>query len=134
MTVQHHLSLFPASRTVIELQQNLYVDDFLSGCDFVEETCLMIHEACDRLYDIDQMEFQPAWGNGDCHSECTLQHYGLISSPRLGYSTGDLARCWVNIYDLKLSWNFNATPYTMNRNYKNKMDLLKASVSHIEYL
>ena len=48
-TVQHHLSLFPASRTVIELQQNLYVDDFLSGCDFVEETCQMIHEACDVM-------------------------------------------------------------------------------------
>ena len=48
-TVQHPLSLFPASRTVIELQQNLYVDDFLSGCDFVEETCQMIHEACDVM-------------------------------------------------------------------------------------
>ena len=48
-TVQHHLSLFPASRTVTELQQNLYVDDFLSGCDFVEETCQMIHEACDVM-------------------------------------------------------------------------------------
>ena len=29
---------------------------------------------------------------------------------------------------------FDATPYTMTRNYKKKMDLLKASVSHIEYL
>ena len=48
-TVQHHLSLFPASSTVTELQQNLYVDDFLSGCDFVEETCQMIYEACDVM-------------------------------------------------------------------------------------
>ena len=44
-TIQHHLSLLPSSRTVTELQQNLYVDDFLSGCDSEDEICDMIREA-----------------------------------------------------------------------------------------
>ena len=48
-TIQHHLSLLPSSRTVTELQQNLYVDDFLSGCDSEDEICDMIREASDIM-------------------------------------------------------------------------------------
>ena len=32
-TIQHHLSSVPPSPAVNELQDNLYVDDFLSGAD-----------------------------------------------------------------------------------------------------
>ena len=48
-TIQHHLSLLPSSRTVTELQQNLYVDDFLSGCDSEDEICDMIRVAFDIM-------------------------------------------------------------------------------------
>ena len=48
-TVQSHLSTFPRSRIVEELQQNMYVDDFISGADSVEECCDMVKGACDIM-------------------------------------------------------------------------------------
>ena len=44
-TVQFHLSGFPESRVVDELKENMYVDDFLSGADSVEECCTMVKDA-----------------------------------------------------------------------------------------
>ena len=44
-TVKHHLSKFPQSRVVQELLDNLYVDDWLSGCDDDSEGCAMLKEA-----------------------------------------------------------------------------------------
>lgn len=48
-TLQHHLSSFPRSRVVEELQDNLYVDDWLSGADSDEEACDMIVEATEVM-------------------------------------------------------------------------------------
>ena len=44
-TVQLLLSGFPESRVVEELKENMYVDDFLSGADSVEECCTLVKEA-----------------------------------------------------------------------------------------
>ena len=43
-TVQFHLSGFPESRVVEELKENMYVDDFWSGADSVEECCTMVKD------------------------------------------------------------------------------------------
>ena len=44
-SVQFHLSGFPESRVVEELRENMYVDDFLSGADSVEECCTLVKDA-----------------------------------------------------------------------------------------
>ena len=44
-TIKYHLSKYPASRALEELQDNLYVDDWLSGCDSPEEGCQLYQEA-----------------------------------------------------------------------------------------
>jgi hypothetical protein len=44
-TIKHHLSRYPESRAVSELNENLYVDDWLSGADFGDETCKLFQEA-----------------------------------------------------------------------------------------
>ncbi|XP_064650056.1 uncharacterized protein LOC135501732 [Lineus longissimus] len=36
-TIKHHLSKYPKSRAVVELEDNLYVDDLLTGADFDNE-------------------------------------------------------------------------------------------------
>ena len=43
-TIKYHLSSFPESRTVQELQDNLYVDNWLSGADGEAEVCDMFVE------------------------------------------------------------------------------------------
>ena len=48
-TVQSHLASFPASRVVEELQENMYVDDFLSGADSIDECCDMVQESSDIM-------------------------------------------------------------------------------------
>jgi len=48
-TVQYHLSLQPPSPAVSELQENLYVDDWLSGADSAEEAALMFNDARDVM-------------------------------------------------------------------------------------
>lgn len=50
-TLKHHLSSYPDSVTVQELQENLYVDDWLSGADTVEEASKMLSEAQSILLD-----------------------------------------------------------------------------------
>ena len=45
-TIKHHLSTFPPSKTVAELESNLYVDDWLSGADTDIDACNMFDEAC----------------------------------------------------------------------------------------
>lgn len=45
-TVQHHLASFSPTNTVVELKENLYVDDWLSGADSDQEACQMFTEAC----------------------------------------------------------------------------------------
>ena len=47
--MQFHLSGFPESRVVEELKENIYVDDFLSGADSVEECCTMVKDAISIL-------------------------------------------------------------------------------------
>ena len=44
-TIKHHLSSFCNSVTVQELKDNLYVDDWLTGANTVEEACKMFSEA-----------------------------------------------------------------------------------------
>ena len=48
-TIQHHLSLFPETKAVSGLKKNLYVDDFLSGADSVEEMGQIKIEAIDVM-------------------------------------------------------------------------------------
>ena len=48
-TVQSHLASFPASRVVEELQENMYVDDFLSGADSIDKCCDMVQESSDVM-------------------------------------------------------------------------------------
>ena len=48
-TVKHHLKSFPTSEVVAELQDNLYVDDWLSGADSAEEAFSKFNEACSVL-------------------------------------------------------------------------------------
>ena len=50
-TLKHHLNSYPVSVTVQELQENLYVDDWLSGADTVEEASKMFNEAQSILLD-----------------------------------------------------------------------------------
>jgi hypothetical protein len=44
-TIKHHLSRFPNSTVVQELKENMYVDNWISGCDDEEEGCSMTREA-----------------------------------------------------------------------------------------
>ena len=45
-TIKYHLDTYPASNSVVqELQENLYVDDLLTGADSDAEGCDMIREA-----------------------------------------------------------------------------------------
>lgn len=44
-TVQHHLSTVPPSTAVQELQDNLYVDDWLSGTDVIADACSLAQDA-----------------------------------------------------------------------------------------
>jgi hypothetical protein len=71
-TVQHHLSHCPPSKVIDELKQNLYVDDFLSGCDSVDECCSMIQEACDTM----NQACMPLakWGSNSEKVALMLQH------------------------------------------------------------
>ena len=48
-TVQSHLASFPASEVLEELQENMYVDDFLSGADSIDEYCSMVQESSDIM-------------------------------------------------------------------------------------
>ena len=50
-TLQHHFNSYHDSVTVKELQENLYVDDWLSGADTVEEASRMLIEAQSILLD-----------------------------------------------------------------------------------
>ena len=44
-TIKYHLSKFSDSRVIEELKENLYVDDWLSGADTIEEGCKLYQEA-----------------------------------------------------------------------------------------
>ena len=48
-TIRHHLKGFPPSNTVTELEENMYVDDLLSGADTEAEACALFAEARDVL-------------------------------------------------------------------------------------
>ncbi|XP_064650936.1 uncharacterized protein LOC135502211 [Lineus longissimus] len=38
-TVRHHISLYPKSKAIEELEENLYVDDWVTGADTDDEAC-----------------------------------------------------------------------------------------------
>ena len=44
-TIRHHLSLYPHSLVVDELMENLYMDDWITGCDSEEQVQRMFQEA-----------------------------------------------------------------------------------------
>lgn len=44
-TLKHHLKGFPDSEVITELNENMYVDDWLSGADSAEEACVKFNEA-----------------------------------------------------------------------------------------
>ncbi|KAK3878755.1 hypothetical protein Pcinc_016567 [Petrolisthes cinctipes] len=48
-TIKHHLQFFSHSEVVQELKENLYVDDWLSGADSIEEGKVKFTEACSIL-------------------------------------------------------------------------------------
>lgn len=48
-TIRHHLKGFPPSNTITELEENMYVDDLLSGADTEEEACALLAEAREVL-------------------------------------------------------------------------------------
>ena len=48
-TIRYHLSTYPGSPTITELQANLYVDDRLTGCDYEHEVYIRATEALDIL-------------------------------------------------------------------------------------
>ena len=48
-TIRYHLSTYPGSPTITELQSNLYVDDWLTGCDSKHEVYIRATEALDIL-------------------------------------------------------------------------------------
>ena len=50
-TIQHHLSQYPTSLAVSELQSSLYMDDFVSGCDTEQGARGLLSEAQSILRD-----------------------------------------------------------------------------------
>ena len=48
-TIKHHLSLNPPSTARTELEENLYMDDWLSGCDSEKEAKEMFRQARDLM-------------------------------------------------------------------------------------
>ena len=44
-TIRHHLSAYPPSRAVMEMSENFYVDDLISGADSEEEARALLAEA-----------------------------------------------------------------------------------------
>ena len=50
-TIKHHLNFYSNSVTIQELKENLYVDDWLSGANTVEEASKMLSEAQSVLSD-----------------------------------------------------------------------------------
>ena len=45
-TIKHHMKLYPCSEVARELDENLYVDDWLSGADSTFEASVKLNEAC----------------------------------------------------------------------------------------
>ena len=74
-TVRHHLSMYPQSRVVNELQNNLYVDDWLTGADSEEEAGELFLEGRDILAEAGMVL-------GKCHSNSKLV-LECASSPRV---------------------------------------------------
>ena len=44
-TIKHHWNTFQETPVILELQENVYVDDWLSGADFEKEACDLFFEA-----------------------------------------------------------------------------------------
>ena len=44
-TIKHHLNTFQETPVILELKENLYIDDWLSGADSEKEACDMFFEA-----------------------------------------------------------------------------------------
>ena len=44
-TIKHHLENYPQTPTVLELKDNMYVDDLLSGADTINDACQLIKES-----------------------------------------------------------------------------------------
>ena len=73
-TVQHHLNKFPTTRVIEELQQNMYVDDWLSGADDEVEGCDMMVEAEDVMKQAGMVLTK--WGsNSDAVSHMIYSEY-----------------------------------------------------------
>ena len=73
-TVQHHLNKFPPTRVIEELQQNMYVDDWLSGADDEVEDCDMMVEAEDVMKQAGKLLTK--WGsNSDTVSHMIYSEY-----------------------------------------------------------
>ena len=47
--LRHHLSLYPESELIVDLKNNIYVDNFLSGADSMEEALMKYKGACEVL-------------------------------------------------------------------------------------
>ncbi|XP_013390867.1 uncharacterized protein LOC106159196 [Lingula anatina] len=73
-TVKHHLSQYPTSHVVDELNQNLYVDDLISGCDDEIEACAFIREA-DSIMQQASMKFSKWVSNSDTVGELLSQEF-----------------------------------------------------------
>ena len=73
-TIQHHLGLCPQTRTVAELQDNLYVDDWLTGADSEAEAREMFLEGSNILS-------QAGMTLTKCHSNSELVLSSASTSP-----------------------------------------------------
>ena len=83
-TVRYHLSKFEQTRTVSELKENLYVDDWLTGADDVSEAKSMVEEAHEVL-NAAHMKLTK-WG---CNEDSVLQDTMYSISDKSGELSGN---------------------------------------------
>ena len=60
-TIRHHLSKYQDSITTNEIKENMYVDNWITGCDEIEEACERAKEAKDILHEAGMTLSQ--WGS-----------------------------------------------------------------------
>jgi hypothetical protein len=74
-TIKYHLSTFPTSFVVQELNDCLYVDDFLSGADSTSEACQMASDS-DEIMSKAGMIFSK-WCSNSCDvTEALVKEFG----------------------------------------------------------
>lgn len=94
-TLKHHLNFYPDSVTVRELQENLYVDDWLSGADTVEEASKMLSKAQGILSDAGM-----TLSKWHTNSDILIDQYYQYFEPEVNEVTKLLGMCWNSSEDV----------------------------------